>query len=129
MAEEGERLKPGTIFIADTAKHLIFRDRQHLGYTKHPEESPDHPCIDVFFESAAAFRYSQLVGMILTGMGRDGARGLEALRAAGAITIAQDAVSCVVYGMPKAAVERGAAKEILPLNAIAPRLISIFSRK
>jgi chemotaxis response regulator CheB len=129
IAQDGERLQSGTILVADTLMQLVFKDRQHLGYAARSELSPHQPCIDLFFESAAPFHFNHLVAMILTGMGRDGARGLKMLRSAGATTIAQDAGSSVVYGMPKAAAEAGAVKEVLPLEAIAPRLISIFSRK
>ena len=129
VAHENDGPKPGSILIADTRQQVVFRDRDHLGYRPYPPGTTYQPCIDAFFESAAAFRYDHLVGMVLTGMGKDGARGLKALRNAGALTIAQDAASSVVYGMPKAAVEGGAAKEVLSLQAIAPRLTAIFSRE
>jgi two-component system response regulator WspF len=126
VAVDGDVAEAGCVLIADAEKHLIFTARRTLGYTPTPADSPYHPSIDVLFESAAKFCAPDVVGVLLTGMGRDGARGLKAMRDAGARTIAQDADSCAVYGMPKAAAESNAAKEILALNAIAPRLISLF---
>ncbi len=128
-AEENEELRPGSVLIADTKQQIVFKDRERIGYRPFPPASTYQPCIDVFFESAATFRYDRLVGLVLTGMGRDGARGLKALRAAGATTIAQDAASSAVYGMPKAAVEGGGAQEILTLQEMPSRLNAIFSKE
>jgi two-component system response regulator WspF len=82
----------------------------------------------VFFRSVATQWRGAAVGVLLTGMGRDGAEGLKALREAGHHTIAQDKGSSAVYGMPKAAVELNAAQEILALDKIAPRLTNIVSK-
>jgi two-component system response regulator WspF len=79
--------------------------------------------VDVFFESVARHWKGVTAGVLLTGMGRDGAKGLKMLRDHGALTIAQDQASSTVYGMPKAAAEIGAAVEVLPIDQIAPRLI------
>jgi two-component system response regulator WspF len=78
--------------------------------------------VDVFFESVARYWNGTGVGVVLTGMGRDGARGLLALKRAGFRTIAQDEKTSVVFGMPRAAIELGAAAEILPIEGIAPAL-------
>ena len=109
----------GTALIASTTDHLIFLDPHTLGYTPEPRDSFYRPSVDVFFESVARQWKGDVVAVLLTGMGRDGANGLKALRDAGALTIAQDSGSCVVYGMPKAAVELDAAVKVLPLKAIA----------
>jgi two-component system, chemotaxis family, response regulator WspF len=116
-----ERDQPvvGAALIASTNDHLIFLDSRTLGYTAEPRDCFYRPSVDVFFESVASHWKGDVVAVLLTGMGRDGAKGLKALRNAGALTIAQDSESCVVYGMPKAAVELDAAVEILPLETIA----------
>ena len=125
-AEEGDQPQPGVALIAGTNDHLIFKEPHELGYTSHPRAMSYRPSADVFFESVVKQWKGDVVGVLLTGMGRDGAKGLKALREAGALTIAQDRESCVVYGMPKAAVELGAAVEVLPLDEIAARLVRHF---
>jgi two-component system response regulator WspF len=82
----------------------------------------------VFFRSVAQFWNGDAVGVLLTGMGRDGAQGLKSMRQRGYLTIAQDQLSSAVYGMPKAAAAIDAAVEIRPLERIAPRLMDVFSR-
>ncbi|KPB19568.1 Chemotaxis-specific methylesterase WspF [Pseudomonas syringae pv. syringae] len=86
------------------------------------------PSIDVFFESVTRYWSGEAIGVLLTGMGRDGAQGLKAMRERGFLTIAQDQASSAVYGMPKAAAAIDAAVEIRPLPAIAPRLIEVFTQ-
>ena len=125
IAREGDLPKAGTILLADTKHHLVFKGGQYLGYTPHPADSP-HPSIDALFQSATTIRCKRVAAVILTGMGRDGALGLKALRNAGAATIAQDSATSTVYGMPKAAAEMGGAGEVLPLSIIPQRLLSIF---
>ncbi len=122
IAWEGARLKTGHVFLAGGGDHLVFRTRDTLGYSVEPRGYPYRPSINALFESAARFWSSGVVAVLLTGMGRDGALGLRALKNAGAKTIAQDRATCAVYGMPKAAVELGAALEVLPLQNIAPAL-------
>ncbi|MCZ7788598.1 chemotaxis protein CheB, partial [Pseudomonas aeruginosa] len=84
------------------------------------------PSIDVFFESVANYWRGDAVGVLLAGMGRDGAQGLKQMRERGFLTIAQDQASCAVYGMPKAAAAIDAAVQILSLEKIAPRLAEVF---
>lgn len=121
-AREGDRPERGTVLIASTSDHLVFKSGTELGYTAEPRDYAYRPSVDVFFESAAQSWQGKLIGVLLTGMGRDGARGLKLLRDEGHLTMAQDKASSAVYGMPKAAAAIGAAAEILPLDAIAPRL-------
>ena len=83
------------------------------------------PSVEVMFNSVAKFAGANAVGAILTGMGKDGALGLKNMRDNGARTIAQDEKSCVVFGMPKEAIEQGAAEKILPLNRIAQGMIDL----
>lgn len=128
IAREGDQPRSGSVLIAGTNNHLVFTNSWTLGYTAHPRDCSCSPSVDVFFESVARHWKGKMAGVLLTGMGRDGARGLRALRDAGALTIAQDKASSVVYGMPKAAEEIGAAAEVLPLANIAARLVSAFSQ-
>jgi two-component system chemotaxis response regulator CheB len=83
------------------------------------------PSVDVLFKSVAHCAGRNAIGVIFTGMGDDGARGLLEMRKSGAATLAQDEASCVVYGMPKAAAELGAAQQVLPLSDIAPTLLRL----
>jgi two-component system response regulator WspF len=129
LAREGDRPGAGAALVAGTNDHLVFVSGQTLGYTSHPRDCSYRPSVDVFFESVICHWKEQVVGVLLTGMGRDGARGLRALRDAGAVTIAQDRASCAVYGMPKAAAELDAVAHILPLDRIASRLTGLFTRQ
>ena len=122
IAAEGDRLRPGCILVAGKDDHLILREGAILGYTPEPREYVYRPSIDVFFESVVKHWRGKAVGVLLTGMGRDGARGLKSLRNIGSFTIAQNSATCAVYGMPKAAVELGAASEVLPLEGIPQAL-------
>ena len=97
-----------------------------LVYTAEPRSFVYRPSIDVFFESVANYWRGDAVGVLLTGMGRDGAQGLKQMRERGFLTIAQDQASCAVYGMPKAAAAIDAAVQILSLEKIAPRLAEVF---
>jgi len=119
---DGDVPVPGEVLMAITDEHLALAKSRRLRYTSEPKETFYWPSVDVFFESVARYWPGKVVGVLLTGMGRDGAKGLKALRDAGAHTIAQDKESCAVYGMPKAAIELGAAVEILPLSGIAEAL-------
>jgi two-component system, chemotaxis family, response regulator WspF len=112
-------LEAGKIVLAATNDHLILQQNLTLNYTREPQDYPYRPSVDTFFESIATNWPGKGIGVLLTGMGRDGAKGLLALRSKGWHTIAQDRTTSVVYGMPKAAAELGAAVEILPLEAIA----------
>ena len=121
-AREGEKPEPGQVFLAVKDHHLVLRKSGLLGYSENPREVFYRPSVDVFFESVAQHWSGDVIGVLLTGMGRDGAKGLKRLREAGHHTIAQDQQSCAVYGMPKAAAQLNAAVEILPLSEIAGAL-------
>ncbi|MGH8079271.1 MAG: chemotaxis response regulator protein-glutamate methylesterase [Lysobacter sp.] len=122
LAVPGERPAAGTVLLAGTNEHLVMESDGALDYAREPVDQPYRPSVDVFFDSINQYWSGGIVGVLLTGMGRDGARGLESLRLRGHHTIAQDQASSAVYGMPKAAADRGAAVDILALNAIAPKL-------
>jgi two-component system response regulator WspF len=129
IAREGDRPQAGLVLVAGRDSHLIFKNALQLGYTDEPRDSPFRPSINVFFNSAARFWQGKIAGVILTGMGSDGAEGLMGLRVRGHSTIAQDEATSAVYGMPKAAVETKAVSEIFPLDKIARRLTNIFKHQ
>lgn len=127
IAKEGDRPVIGGVLLAGSGDHLEFKTADKLGYSPDPRASAYRPSIDVFFESISRKWKGQAAAVLLTGMGRDGAVGLRALRDRGWHTIAQDEKSSAVYGMPKAAAEIDAAADILPLDQIAPKLRKIFT--
>ncbi|MBD1862603.1 MULTISPECIES: chemotaxis response regulator protein-glutamate methylesterase [Trichocoleus] len=129
IAQHGQVLQAGTVSVASTNHHLIVQADLTLAYTPEPSQCVYRPSVDVFFNSVAAHWPRKGVAVLLTGMGKDGAMGLKSLYAAGWHTIAQNRETCVVYGMPKAAVELGAAKEVLPLPAIASACMEQVSRR
>ncbi len=122
-ANDGEEMVPGTVYIARSGSHLKVRPKGLLSLDPSPPVRGFKPSCDVLLTSAAEAFGTRTLGVILTGMGRDGARGLKEIRERGGRTIAQDKATCVVYGMPKEAVRLGAAEEVLPLDRIAPMLV------
>ncbi|MFC3939790.1 chemotaxis response regulator protein-glutamate methylesterase [Pseudomonas gingeri NCPPB 3146 = LMG 5327] len=126
LAREGEAPQSGTVLLAGTNHHIRLLQDGTLAYTAEPVNEIYRPSIDVFFESVASYWKGDAVGVLLTGMGRDGAQGLKLMRERGYLTIAQDQASSAVYGMPKAAAAIDAAVEIRSLNRISPRLLEIF---
>ncbi|WP_444814714.1 protein-glutamate methylesterase/protein-glutamine glutaminase [Variovorax flavidus] len=126
-AEHGERVLPGYAYIAPGAFHLSLA-RSGANYVAHLDQEPPvnrhRPSIDVLFDSAARHAGKNAIGMILTGMGKDGAEGLLRMKKAGAFTLAQDEASCVVFGMPKEAIALGAADEVAPLGEMSRRVLA-----
>ncbi len=125
-AEDGRELEPGTAYLAPTGWDLKLGG----GVARLAEPAPGQvhaPSADVLFESVARGRGSDAVGVLLTGMGADGARGLRALHDAGAATVAQDEATSVVFGMPRAAIELGAAGRVLPLGDIAGAITALVA--
>ncbi|MGZ2748109.1 chemotaxis-specific protein-glutamate methyltransferase CheB [Burkholderia stagnalis] len=125
IAHEGDRPQPSVALLAATNDHLRLARDGTLGYTRDPAETPYRPSVDVFFNSVTEHWPGDVVGVLLTGMGRDGAIGLKAMRMKGYHTIAQDQATSAVYGMPKAAATLGAARAILPLERIAGELAAL----
>ena len=124
-AEQGEPLKPGTVYIAPGGIHLLYGTRTPKGCVElspEPVSSLHRPSVDVMFQSVSEQFRGQVLAAILTGMGADGAKGLEQLKQKGAHTLAEAEESCVVYGMPRAAVERGCVDVVAPLPEIAGHL-------
>lgn len=124
-AQNGDRVLPGRVLIAPGGRHMLLKRngaQYHVDVVDGPPVSRHRPSVDVLFRSVAKFAGKNALGIIMTGMGDDGARGLKEMHDTGARTIAQDEETCVVYGMPKEAVKLGAVDRILPLGAI-PRAI------
>ena len=125
-ARSGDAVASGRALIAPGDRHLLLR-WGGAGYVVDVIEGPlvsrHRPSVDVLFRSAAQSAGANAVGVIMTGMGSDGAEGLLEMRRAGAMTVAQDEASCVVFGMPKEAIARGAAEEIVPLSRIPAALL------
>lgn len=125
-AQGGESVVPGVVLVAPGNRHMLLR-RSGARYVVEVKDGPrvnrHRPSVDVMFRSVASAAGRNAVGAILTGMGGDGAQGLLAMREAGARTIAQDEASCVVFGMPKVAIDLGAVDHVLPIDRIAGQLL------
>ncbi len=131
-AGDGESIVPGLALIAPGNRHLIVRRSGAKYLTALKDGPPVHyqrPSVDVLFHSVARQVGANAVGSILTGMGADGAAGLMAMRKAGACTLGQDEESCVVYGMPKEAAAQGAVEELVPLDAMAGRILNALAKE
>ncbi|GAA0828748.1 MAG: chemotaxis response regulator protein-glutamate methylesterase [Cupriavidus sp.] len=126
-AEHGERVLPGYAYIAPGDSHLLLA-RSGANYVAHlSQEAPvnrHRPSVDVLFDSAAIHGGKNVTGVILTGMGKDGARGMLRMREAGAYNLAQDEQSCIVFGMPKEAIATGGVHEVVPLHQMSQRVMT-----
>jgi two-component system chemotaxis response regulator CheB len=120
-AQHGDAVPPGTVVIAPGDYHMVV-DWEGNGYRVRLRQDPPihhtRPAVDMLFNSAAQCAGRNNIGVLLTGMGRDGAQGMQQLRAVGGFNIAQNEETCVVYGMPRAAVELGVVDRVLPLDHI-----------
>ncbi|MCC6916917.1 chemotaxis response regulator protein-glutamate methylesterase [Nitrosomonas sp.] len=126
-AEGGERVLPGHAYIAPGHSHLLLKKNGANYVTELSQADPvnrHRPSVDVLFQSAAQCAGKNAVGVILTGMGRDGAAGMLDMHHAGAYNLAQDETSCVVFGMPREAIAIGAVDEIVPLQDMAKRILA-----
>ncbi|GAC1545229.1 MAG: chemotaxis-specific protein-glutamate methyltransferase CheB [Herpetosiphon sp.] len=121
IAEPGMVAEPGTVTVAPDKRHLLMDEHGHLLVATEPLLI-QCPSIDITMQRAAHTYGHAAVGVLLTGMGRDGAAGMQAIKAAGGWTIAQSGATCAIFGMPKAAIDLGGASEVLDPEAIAPRL-------
>jgi two-component system chemotaxis response regulator CheB len=130
-AVDGDTIRPGVALVAPGDFHIVVRKsggRLFVNVKAGPRVCYQRPSVDVLFESVVEAAGSTAIGVLLTGMGNDGARGLLRLRQAGADTIAQDEASCVVFGMPREAIALGAAGRVLPLSAIADAILGARTR-
>lgn len=125
-AEEGMLPKPGTAYIAPTGTNMVLEGKRLTFKAPSPGQLYI-PSADSLFESVARSYDKRAVGVILTGMGADGAAGLKRMHDRGAVTIAQDEETCTVFGMPKAAIELGAADRVLPVQAIGAALVELLA--
>jgi two-component system chemotaxis response regulator CheB len=123
-AADGDLLRPGRVLVAPTGRHLLVADGV-ARLSDAPPVDTFRPSVNPLFVSAARSYGSRACGVILTGMGRDGAEGLKAIKAAGGPTLAQDEATSAVFGMPRAAIELGAAERVLPLEDIARALLEL----
>lgn len=130
-AKGGESLTAGRVYIAPGHSHLRIR-RGGAGYLTELLDTPPvnrhRPSVDVLFDSAAELAGRNAIGVILTGMGKDGAQGLLRMRQAGARTLGQDEASCVVYGMPREAALIGAVEEVASLDLLSRRVLALLGR-
>ncbi len=130
-AQDGDSVTTGTALIAPGGTHMMLTRSGARYCVKLKDGPPVHhqrPAVDVLFHSVARAAGNNAVGVLLTGMGADGASGLLKMRSAGAITIAEAEETCVVFGMPREAIAAGAAQEVLRRERIASRIVDIFSR-
>jgi two-component system, chemotaxis family, protein-glutamate methylesterase/glutaminase len=129
---DGDSVTPGKVLIAPGNKHMLIK-RSGARYFVEVKDGPlvghHRPSVDVLFQSAALSVGPNAIGVILTGMGADGAKGMLKMKEAGAQNIAQDEKTCVVYGMPKSAVEIGAVHEIVPLTSITSRILAFAAQE
>jgi two-component system chemotaxis response regulator CheB len=129
-AEDGDAVRAGRVLIAPGGLHMTL-GRSAGGYFVGVKDGPrvcyQRPSVDVLFASVADVAGKDAIGVLLTGMGSDGAAGLLRMRERGAKTVAQDEATCVVFGMPREAIRRGAAVDVLPLDGIAPAVLRLVS--
>lgn len=130
-AEDGDEVRPGRALLAPGDFHMVLRSKSG-GYYVQIQDGPkvcyQRPAVDVMFASVANCAKSHAVGVLLTGMGADGAQGMLSMRSAGARTIAQNEQTCVVYGMPREAVKLNAAEQVLPLQDIPASIVQLVTR-
>ncbi len=128
-AVDGETLEPGVVYMAPGDYHMQV-ERQPSGVRIKLDQRPPvlgvRPCVDILFASVAEAYGPKALGVVLTGMGRDGAKGLKAMKAKGAVSLAQDEASSVVYGMPRAAFAAGCVDRVVALDAVAPAIVELL---
>ncbi len=129
---EGDSVSPGVALVAPGNKHLLLRRsgaRYYVNVKDGPKVCQQRPSVDVMFRSVARAAGKNAVGVILTGMGKDGARGMLEMKEAGARTLAQSEASCVVFGMPKAAIELGGVDEVIGLHRMSRAILDTISAR
>ena len=127
-AKDGDSVLRGHVLIAPGNHHMLLKRsgaRYYVQIKDGPLVSRHRPSVDVLFRSAARYAGKNAVGVIMTGMGDDGARGMLELKEAGAVTLAQDQATCVVFGMPQEAIKKGGVDRVLPLDGLAPAVLRV----
>ncbi len=127
LARDGDEIQKGVVLLSPGDRHLLVQRRGSVFFVELKEGPPvrrHRPSVDVLFRSTANCAGANAIGVILTGMGDDGAACMVEMKKAGALTIAQDKKTCVVFGMPAEAIRRGGVHHTLPLAAIAPKVIA-----
>ena len=130
-AADGDAVLWGQVLIAPGNRHMQLKRcgaRYFVEIADGPKVSRHRPSVDVLFSSAARHARANTIGVIMTGMGDDGARGLLEMRQSGAVTMAQDEASCVVFGMPKEAIKLGAADRVIPLDGLASEILRVYGQ-
>ena len=130
-AEDGDSIVPGTALLAPGNFHMVMRRsgaRYYVNVKTGPLVCHQRPAVDVLFNSVAAYGGANAIGVILTGMGKDGAQGMLKMKEAGAKTIAQDEKTCVVYGMPREAFEVGAVDKVVPLQNVSQQILNMLEQ-
>jgi two-component system chemotaxis response regulator CheB len=125
-AANGDRLARGLALLAPGDFHMQFEGIRKIGLDQGPPRNFVRPAIDVTMESAAKRHGRTVIGVVLTGMGSDGTDGARRIRAAGGKMIAEDASTCVVYGMPRSVAEAGQVDRVVPLSDVAPTLLEML---
>jgi two-component system, chemotaxis family, protein-glutamate methylesterase/glutaminase len=131
-AEDGDEVRPGRVLVAPGDFHMKLTGRPgayHVAVNGGPKVCRHRPSVEVLFQTTSQVAGGHAMGIILTGMGDDGATALGAMRERGALTIAQDEATCVVFGMPCAAVERGNVDEVLPLGSVPQRIVDFAGER
>ncbi len=127
--EAGEPLKPGRVYVAPSEKHMIVDRRRRIAFQNRRPGDIYFPSCDLLLTSAATVYGPDAAGVVLTGMGADGRRGIQAIKAAGGTTISQDETTSAVFGMPRAAAESGAVDHVLPLSEIPGRIVKWMKQR
>jgi two-component system chemotaxis response regulator CheB len=128
-AREGDRLAPGSVYIAAEDRHLEVTSAGTVRASLEPPVDGFRPSASVLFESVGSAYGAAALGVILTGMGRDGVAGLRRIHALGGRIIAQDEETCAVFGMPAAAIEAGLADFVLPIASVAAKLVELVGQE
>jgi two-component system, chemotaxis family, protein-glutamate methylesterase/glutaminase len=126
LAQDGEFLKAGRIYLAPGGFHLKLEGNHRIALQEGPRVNYVQPAVDVAMQSLTRSLSGELIGIILTGMGKDGAEGMRHMKSIGGTTMAQDQKSSVIYGMPKAALDTGAVDLVLPPSGIAAKLVELL---
>lgn len=128
-ARDGDPIRPGTVLLAPGGRHMRVGDGHKIALSDEPPLWGVRPAADLLIESVAQSYGAGAVGVIMTGMGHDGARAMQYLKEHGGSTIAESEETCVIYGMPRAVVEAGAADEVVPLQRIAERIVRLVRER